>query len=543
MTGPGPVGDGTAAAAVADDAAGIDAFAASRERFETMVSFLHAEQAGALEHAELETRLDTQGRELLRQLLQDHLDLRAEREQRLPAVLDAGAVAHRSVEAGHQRGLHTIFGELEVRRLAYRAGGAVNLYPADAVLYLPTERHSHGLRRLAAVEASRGSYDTVEAIERASGQHLGKRQVEGLAARAAVDFDAFYATGKQPAGASEDTLVLSCDGKGVVMRPDALRPATAAQTANATPKLATRLSRGEKRNRKRMAELGAVYDATPAARSPADILPPTREERADTTPCPVIANKWLTASIVTDAAGVVAQIFDEAERRDADHARTWIALVDGNNHQINRITAEAHDRDAPITILIDFIHVLEYLWKAAWCFHTEGDPAVEAWVADEARAILAGKATRVAGAIRRQATTSRLPAARRAGADTCATYLTNKARHLDYPTALANGWPIATGVIEGACRHIVADRLDITGARWGLPGAEAILKLRALRSNGDFDDYWTYHLTQEHRRIHRSRYADALIPQAARPSLRKSRTRCLQPAPRPACGCGSCCWV
>ena len=94
----------------------------------------------------------------------------------------------------------------------------------------------------------------------------------------------------------------------------------------------------------------------------------------------------------------------------------------------------------------------------------------------------------MAGAIRRQATITGLSTNRRTGADTCATYLTNKAPYLDYPTALAKGWPIATGVIEGACRHLVKDRMDLTGARWGLDGAEAILKLRALRSNGDFDD-------------------------------------------------------
>ena len=280
-------------------------------------------------------------------------------------------------------------------------------------------------------------------------------------------------------------------------------------------KLATRLSKGEKRNRKRLAELGVVYDATPAARSPADILPATDAQRAQAAPGPAISGKWLTASVVHDAAAVVSQIFDEADRRDPDHARTWIALVDGNNHQINRIAAEAHDRGVPVTILIDLIHVLECLWKAAWCFHHEADPATEAWVADKARAIRAGKARRVAGAIRRQATRAGLDPAHRAGADTCATYLTNKARHLDYPTALRAGWPIATGVIEGACRHIVTDRLDITGARWGLPGAEATLKLRALPSNGDFDDYWTYHLAQEHRRVHQSRHADNLIPHAA----------------------------
>jgi len=477
---------------------------------------LGEERTGEFEHSELEARLDTQGRQLLRQLLQDHLDLRAEREERLPTVRDADQVAHTAVEAGHRRALATIFGKVDVTRLAYRARGAGNLYPADALLNLPAERHSHGLRQLAAIEASRGSFDdTGQAIQRATGQQIGKRQIENLAARAAADFDAFYAIRQPPAGATGDVLVLSCDGKGVVMRPDALRPATAAAAGKATGKLTTRLSKGEKRNRKRMAELGTVYDATPAARSPADILPATDADRARIAPGPAISNKWLTASIVHDAATVVCQLFDEAERRDPEHDRTWVAVVDGNNHQIDRITTEARERGIQIAILIDFIHVLEYLWKAAWCFHHEGDPAAETWVQHKARAVLAGKATKVAGAIRRQATKAGLNTSYRAGADTCATYLTNKAPHLDYPTALASGWPIATGVIEGACRHIVADRLDITGARWGLAGAEAILKLRALRSNGDFEYYWTYHLAQERRRVHQSRYAHARVPQAA----------------------------
>jgi hypothetical protein len=134
-------------------------------------------------------------------------------------------------------------------------------------------------------------------------------------------------------------------------------------------------------------------------------------------------------------------------------------------------------------------------------------------VQTHARAVLDGRATRVAGQLRRAATHAGLDRARRAGADTCATYLTNKSAYLDYPTALGNGWPIATGVIEGACRHLVKDRMDITGARWSLDGAEAVLKLRALRSNGDFDDYWAYHLAQEHQRVHLSRYANATIPQ------------------------------
>ena len=110
-----------------------------------------------------------------------------------------------------------------------------------------------------------------------------------------------------------------------------------------------------------MAEAGAVYDATPAARTPVDILPTTDAERRAAKPGPLTHDKWLTASVVDDTATVVTQIFDEADRRDPDHERTWVALVDGNNHQIQRIHAESRTRNAPVTIVIDIIHVLEYL--------------------------------------------------------------------------------------------------------------------------------------------------------------------------------------
>ena len=94
-------------------------------------------------------------------------------------------------------------------------------------------------------------------------------------------------------------------------------------------------------------------------------------------------------------------------------------------------------------------------------------------------------------------------------------YLTAKAPYLDYPRALANGWPIATGVIEGACRHLVQDRMGIAGARWGLEGAQAMLWHRAIAANGDNDTYWDWHLTQEHHRNHLSRYQDSSLALAA----------------------------
>jgi hypothetical protein len=481
-----------------------------------MVAELAGPDRATETHAELEQWLTQRSQELMRQLLQDYLELRAASERRTGPVTGTDGVARARVEHGHQRGLATVFGQVTVRRLAYRAPGVPNLYPADGQLNLPVEKHSHGLRRLAAIEAARGSFDTaVEAIGRATGVRLGKRQVEQLARAAAADFDTFYASGRPQRGDGEQLLVLSYDGKGVVMRRDALRPATAKAAETATGKLATRLSKGEKRNRKRMAEVGAVYDATPAPRTPADILPASDEQHRTARPRPRATNKWLTASVTCDAATVVATVFDEACRRDPDRERTWIALVDGNKHQIDRTHAEARARGIDMTVVVDFVHVLEYIWGAAWCFFTEGDPAAEAWVRHQALAVLDGKATTVAAAIRRKATRARLDSARRKNADTCAAYLTNKAPYLDYPTALKAGWPIATGVIEGACRHLVKDRMDITGARWGLAGAEAILKLRALTSNGDFDDYWRHHLAQERHRIHETRYHNEAIPHAA----------------------------
>jgi hypothetical protein len=487
-------------------------FEASRAGFDALVNFLGDQVAAGLTHAELEDHLQVQGRDLLRQLLQDHVDVRAAREERLGEVAEADGTIHTRLEKGHVRGVATVFGDIDVARLAYRARWSVNLYPADAMVNLPGEKYSFGLRRLAAIEAGRGSFEqTVAAIERATGQHLGKRQIQELTVRAALDVEDFYRTRHTPCDTGGDVLALSYDGKGIVMRADALRTATA--QAATSQKLSTRLSKGEKRNRKRMAEVGAVYDVVPSPRTPADIIAnpeaPAPEAR---TPAPLTRGKWLTASVTNDTGQVIASVFDEAERRDPDHKRTWIALVDGNNHQIDQTRAQAHKRGIELTIIIDFIHVLEYLWTAAWCFHAEGDPKAEQWVAAKALEILSGNAGLVAAAIRRTATRRELTEEQRRNADTTATYLHNKKKYLDYPTALAAGWPIATGVIEGACRHLVKDRMDITGARWGLDGAEAILALRTLTSNGDFDAYWTYHQQQEQLRVHNGRYWNETIP-------------------------------
>jgi hypothetical protein len=500
------------------------AFVESWECFREIAGWMASEEAAGLQHADLEEQLGERGRELLRRLFQDRLDLTAAREERRHDVAGKDGAARTRAERGRARPLMTVFGQVRVSRIAYRSPGRSNVHPADAVLNLPEEKHSHGLRKLAAAESARGSMeDAGAAVTRATGVKIGKRQVEELARRAAAYVEDFYAWRRIQDAPDGCPLILTFDGKGIVMLPGALRPATAKAAQTAENKLATRLSPGEKNGRKRMAEVAGVYDAVPVPRRPEDVIStPAQKRRKKKAQAakpqkrgkprePQARNKWLTASVTDDIPAVIASAFDEAERRDPAHQREWVVLVDGNNTQIEAVTAEAAARGVQVTIVIDFIHVAEYAWKAAWSFFDKGDPDAEDWVAAQLRKILHGKSAQVAAGIRRRATSFEYSQAERAGADECARYLRNKAAYLDYASALTKGWPIATGIVEGACRHIVKDRMDITGARWGLEGAEAILKLRALIANGDFEKYWRFHLRREHERVHHAKYRESLI--------------------------------
>jgi hypothetical protein len=496
--------------------AAADPFTRSRIGFEALVEDLASGRAREMTHDQLEELIETRGRELERQLLQDHFDLRALREeQALTAGRDRRRVAGRGrVERGHERMLATVFGPVTVRRLAWRAPGQPNIYPADAALSLPAGRHSHGLRRLAVCEAARSSYDTAKAaIDRRCGPVAGKRQLEELVKAAAVDIDGFYARRVPVPCTSEVLLVLSADSKGIVMRPEGLRPATR-KAASAKDRgrgvFRTRLASGEKPCRKRMTALACVYDAAPAPRRPHDVIavPGGRSGEREIRRGPHAEAKWLTGSVARDAGEVIAAAFGQAEARDPGHLRTWVMLTDGDRHQIELTEAEAARRKAEVHLVLDLVHVLEYLWAAAWCFHARDDPAAEDWVAVQALAVLAGRARQVAESLTAQAGQHGLAESQRAGVEACVRYLTNNEEYLHYDKALAAGWPIATGVIEGACRHLIGDRLDITGSRWGVQGAEAILRLRAVIDNGDFEAYWAFHLRCEHDRVHQARDQD-----------------------------------
>ena len=496
-------------------------FDAARDRLEQMIAAAREHSASGDWSADAAERaVVAGGRTLELHVLQGFHDARATAELHartaghFAAPVDAGGVQHGRIEPDHARRLSTTVGCVTVRRLAFRAPQRENLYPADAELNLPAGLHSHEVAKMAAIESARGSFaDAADALARRCGASVAAPQaVRAMAIAAARDFDGFY-DHTAPMMSSDGTLlVLSVDGKGIVMRPADLREATRKKAERDCA--AGRLGDDGHAGRKSMATIGAVYDAEPAPRRPHDIITlakagkrkhkkKAKKKDRKKRPGPKAVRKWLTASVAANAADVIKAVFDQAEARDPEHRRTWVVLADGAVAQIDAIRAEAAKRNAPIRLVIDIIHVLQYLHVAARVLHSNGnaDTAVAEW----ALTVLNGRSADVADHLA-DAADARHDSEDRKKIGETVTYLRNKHDYLCYDTALAAGWPIATGIVEGAARHLIADRLDITGARWSLAGAEAVLKLRALISNGDLETYWRYHVKQEHQRNHIARY-------------------------------------
>jgi hypothetical protein len=489
-----------------------DAFSGAREQMRAMEEHLHSDAAFASDLAELESYVMEEGRELERRLLQAHLDLRAAQE-RLVEVCGADGV-RRTACRQISRALVTLVGEVVARRWAYEAKGVETLHPADAALNLPADQYSFGVRRLIAEEACGGSFDEVMAQTKKSiGVTIPKRQVEELTVRAAQDFMAFY---EMRAVEAEDTtalLVLGFNGKGVVMRHEYLREDTKKAAKKSKHKLETRLTRGEKRNRKRMAQVATIYTVDPWVRTPMDILHDLRPGRAVAARRPRLVNKRVWASLAEKPTKVIEDAFSDGLRRDPERKRQWVVVVDGNQEQLRQITRAVEHAGVKVTIILDLIHVLEYLWKVAHCFHQAGTPALEEWVDQRLLALLEGRtAGALAKDLRRWAARRTLDKDQKKVVTDCIRYLLNNHERLHYDRALAAGLPIATGVIEGACRHLVGDRLNTTGPGWSLRGAEGLLRLRALRSSGDFEEYWAFHLARELARNHEARYMNKQVP-------------------------------
>lgn len=402
----------------------------------------------------------------------------------------------------------SIFGEVTVKRKGYGAPGVEKVFPMDAMLNLPKDKYSHGMRCRVSEEVASHSFDeSVSDIVKTTGGKVPKRQTEELVIRAGCDFDEFYKSrDAKTIEQTSDLLIMSVDQKGVVMRQEDLRPSTRKAAEKRASDLDGCLSAGQKQNRKRMATVAAVYTIKPEERTPEAVMRPTT--KAQKAARPKCKNKRVWASIEREPQEVIQAMLDEAIRRDPDKKRPWTILVDGAEKQLNTILDLICSYRPDVTIILDFIHVLEYVWKAAYSFFEPGKKEARRWVCDRALKILQGQASDVAETLRHSL--AGLSRAKRKAVEKCADYLKKYEPLLQYHVFLKDGLPIATGVIEGACRHLIKDRMDLTGARWRLKSAEAVLRMRSLRSSRDLEAYWAYHRAQEKKRNYS--YAFACAP-------------------------------
>jgi hypothetical protein len=492
-----------------------DAYSSAQEQFNSIKSHLRSSQAQSMTHSELEQFLNLEGRELMRRMFQAHLDERSPGAVSEP-VLDAEGQEH-THQRLHPRSLKTIFGKVSLERQGYGGRGLESLHPFDAGLNLPPEKYSHTLQRQIAEASAKESFDeVVTSIHSQTGVRVPKRQVEEAARRAACDFEAFYkqqrAANAQEVKATSDILTLTFDGKGVPVRKADLREGTRRRAEEEKPLSLDHRGKDRKSNSKRMGTVAAVYTIAPFMRTPEQIASELDPVHEIPPPRPRPEDKRVWASLKHPPEEILTQALDEAARRDPKHRKQWVALVDGNETQLGLLLCAAESYGVELVIILDLIHVLEYLWRAARALHGADEAAAETWVRERMLEILRGRSSTVAAGMTRSATLRGIPAKAREPIDRCANYLIKYREFLRYDEYLAKGYPIATGVIEGACRYLVKDRMEITGARWSLEGAEAVLQLRSLRASSDFDEYWAFHLQQEYQRNHADHYFGGKAP-------------------------------
>lgn len=496
---------------IAQPTPSVDVFTGARKDLEVL--FAQLTEAGGKSHVELGAMISEGVARVASRTFQGHLDALFAKEL---AEVERWARPAGSEVRVRVRQLETEHGRMTVRRHGLKLANDEDArFPLDEALSLPPELYALSLREEVAVAAIDASFDrSVEQVDRTTGGHVPKRQAEELIVRAALDFEAFYETRTPP---SNDTLsaqglqVGSVDSKGVTMRPEGLRDATrkeaeaaAADAVRGDP-MAPRKAR---RCDKRMAVVTAAWEQEPHVRTAEDVLarlhrdPEGRKRAPRSAKAPRPQNKRVAASLTRSNAEGVADMFDEIQRRDPQGRRKTVVLLDGDEKQRENVKAEASKRGMIITIVVDVIHVIHYLHTIAMLLCAKDRREADAWVAHILRQLLTRHPLDVVATIRQTATNRQLSAEDRKELDAAVDYLRKNSLHIEYSRFLAEGLPIATGVIEGACRHLIQDRLGITGARWGLTDAEAILKLRAIRTSGDWDEYWRFHLEKEHARNH-----------------------------------------
>ena len=439
---------------------------------------------------QIESQQQTKGREVQRLLLQAHLDRRGDGDVGpalcVPQATGEVLFTHRRLST---RSLKTIFGPVEINRMGYSRDGAPSIYPLDQTLALPARSFSYELqRRLVKAAVQNPFHESVEAIADLTGVSVPKRSLEEILRDAAQDFDAFYQQrAAEPADGS--ILVAAVDGKGIPM----VKPGVAQPTA--------RLTKGQKANKKRMATVAAVFTRAPWVRTPEQVVESLfrthRQALADGQTPPRPENKRVWASLLKGKTAVIEEVAQEMLRRDPKGTKTRVALTDGE--RALQILVEGK---LGVTLILDLLHVLEKLWKAAYMFHAEGSLEAELWVLDRSLRILFGEVSQVVKGIRQSATKRGFVGAKSKTLCGVADYLHRNRARMRYDEYLAQGWPIASGPVEGACKNLIKDRMERSGMRWTEEMAETIVQLRAIYLSDDFDRYWSFHIENDQQRLH-----------------------------------------
>jgi hypothetical protein len=491
-------------------------FSTVEAKFCEMAQFLQSDVSKGLDLSGIETFLFHDGRDLLRHLLLAHLAERGPGDLGM-TIMGADKVERRRTRP-RSKAIKTMFGKVHITRLAYSAEGVESLFPLDAMLNLSRLNISYTLQHYLVLELVKSSFvESLQSIKRWTGVSLTKSQAKSVVFEAAQYFQPFYqercrAEAKQ--ARSLPLLVLTSDGKGVMMKWQDLRRPTQQRALRKRAQDPLALDTPRNRYSKRMATVASVYEIDRYPRTPQDIVSaffPREPRTSSQTDRPSPSAKRLWASLRQSSETVITTIFHEAMQRDPDRMKDWVVCVDGDLNQIKQFQRLAKRFEVRVTIICDIVHVLEYLWKAGKVLYSEA--AVTEWVQEKLSQMLAGNAQRIAAGMRRSATCRGIKTSTRKPLDTCARYLRNHAPYLRYQDYLSQGYPIASGIIEGACRCLIKDRMEITGARWSLKGAEALLQLRAIHLSGDLDTYWQFYEQNQYQKNYAKLYENPSILQ------------------------------
>ncbi len=470
----------------------------ARVEFAALEGWLFSAEALNLPLDKIEREQERRSREVNRLLLQAHVQARGKGDVG-PAVAVAGPTGSEVVQIHahrreHERHMETVFGTVEVSRIGYGAEKAESVHPLDEALSLPKRTYSYEVQRRLVKAAVQGPFDeAVERIEEATGASVPKRSAEEVVKDAAQDFDAFYAERRAPAPEETGPIVVGAiDGKGIAM----VKPEKALRVV--------RQGTGKKANKKRMATVAAVFTQQPRVRTPEEVVEslfrtgPQIVEEEDRPARIRPEHKRVWASLVKTKDEVIAEAGAEMARRDPGGKKRHVVVTDGERALQRGVTAIL-----PTALLIlDLLHVMEYLWKAAYCFHPDGSPEAIEWVKERALRILKGGVSQLVKGLRQTVTKRRLRGPRRKTLLGVAGYFYRNRTRMRYDEYLAAGLPIASGAVEGACRNLIKDRMERSGMRWTLQGAEAMVKLRAAYLSEDFEENWAFHVQKDQERLY-----------------------------------------